>query len=61
MSTNFRDLQLRLHHRLQEQHAIITVNEETGRVDVTPSSTDCRILVIGVPIQGQTTLCHNDR
>lgn len=45
---------------IQEQHAVMTL-ERDGKVNIKPVNTDCRILVNGSPIQGETTLCHNDR
>ncbi|CAL4119353.1 unnamed protein product, partial [Meganyctiphanes norvegica] len=45
---------------MQETHATISVLK-TGKVNLKPYNTDCRILVNGSAIQGETTLCHNDR
>ncbi|XP_047482876.1 kinesin-like protein KIF28P isoform X3 [Penaeus chinensis] len=45
---------------IQEQHAVMTVNKE-GKVSIKPQNTECRVVVNGSPIQGETTLCHNDR
>ncbi|XP_069953210.1 kinesin-like protein KIF28 [Cherax quadricarinatus] len=45
---------------IQEQHAVITVAKD-GKVSIKPFNTDCRVLVNGSAIQGETTLCHNDR
>ncbi|XP_063871952.1 kinesin-like protein KIF28P [Scylla paramamosain] len=45
---------------IQEQHAEITVGQG-GKVTVKPTNTDCRVLVNGSQVQGETTLCHNDR
>ncbi|XP_066989396.1 kinesin-like protein KIF28 [Macrobrachium rosenbergii] len=45
---------------IQEQHAVLTVGKD-NKVNIKPVNTDCRVLVNGSPIQGETTLCHNDR
>ncbi|KAF0296590.1 Kinesin-like protein KIF28P [Amphibalanus amphitrite] len=46
---------------MQEKHAIIALDEKANKVNIKPCNTDCRVLVNGTPIQGETTLCHNDR
>ena len=50
-----------LYSRMQEKHAIIALDEKANKVNIKPCNTDCRVLVNGTPIQGETTLCHNDR
>ncbi|KAK4299096.1 hypothetical protein Pmani_028601 [Petrolisthes manimaculis] len=45
---------------IQQQHAELNVGKD-GRVNIKPVNTDCRVLVNGSQIQGDTTLCHNDR
>lgn len=45
---------------IQEQHAIITVAKD-GKVSIKPVTPDCRVLVNGTAIPGETPLCHNDR
>ena len=46
---------------MQEKHAILTLDEKANKINIKPCNTDCRVLVNGTPIQGETTLCHNDR
>ena len=59
-STSF-NLNLPFYFRMQEKHAIIALDEKANKVNIKPCNTDCRVLVNGTPIQGETTLCHNDR
>jgi len=46
---------------MQDHHANIVLDEKAGKVGVKPCNTECRLLVNGTPVQGETTLCHNDR
>ncbi|XP_037069265.1 kinesin-like protein KIF28P isoform X2 [Pollicipes pollicipes] len=46
---------------IQEKHAIVVLDEKANKVNIKPCNTECRVLVNGTPIQGETTLCHNDR
>ncbi|XP_076031819.1 kinesin-like protein KIF28 [Oratosquilla oratoria] len=45
---------------IQREHASISVAKDK-KVNIKPNNTDCRVLVNGSAIQGETTLCHNDR
>ncbi|CAG0919052.1 unnamed protein product [Notodromas monacha] len=46
---------------INETHAIVTLDPKKNIVNLKPFNTDCRILVNGSEMAGETTLCHNDR
>merc|ERR1711935_147501 len=47
--------------RIHNQHAIIKLGEKKDKVVIKPVEKDCRILVNGSAISGETKLDHNDR
>ena len=49
------------HYRIHNQHAIIKLSNKKDKAFITPVEKDCRILVNGAPINGETPLEHNDR
>nr|XP_040578221.1 kinesin-like protein KIF28P isoform X1 [Lepeophtheirus salmonis]XP_040578231.1 kinesin-like protein KIF28P isoform X1 [Lepeophtheirus salmonis]XP_040578235.1 kinesin-like protein KIF28P isoform X1 [Lepeophtheirus salmonis] len=46
---------------IHNQHAVISRNERKNKVSIKPFEKDCRILVNGTSITGDTDLEHNDR
>ena len=52
---------LLFHSRIHDEHAILKLDEKTGIVKIRPFTKECRILVNGAAINGETDLDHNDR
>ena len=52
---------LLFHPRIHDEHAILKLDEKTGIVKIRPFTKECRILVNGAAINGETDLDHNDR
>ncbi|CAG0885568.1 unnamed protein product [Darwinula stevensoni] len=46
---------------IQESHALIVWDQKKNAVSVKPVNGDCRVLVNGTAILGETPLAHNDR
>ena len=49
------------YHSIHNEHAIITLGSKKGKPTVRPCEKDCRVLVNGSAITGETDLDHNDR
>ena len=48
-------------HRIHDEHAILKLDDKTGIIKIRPFTKECRILVNGAAINGETDLDHNDR
>jgi hypothetical protein len=46
---------------INETHGIVTYDDKKNKVSIKPFNPDCRILLNGSEISGETNLCHNDR
>ena len=48
-------------HRIHNEHAILKLDTTKNIVKIRPTTKECRILVNGAAINGETDLDHNDR
>ena len=50
-----------INFRIHSEHGILTLDQAKNKVKIRPYEKECRILVNGAPITGETDLDHNDR